>query len=520
LFEFEVRDRDLLARIGRLKTKSGTVETPVFLPVINPAKQAVTPREMWADFGCRMLITNAYIIRKQQGEKAKFRVHSLLDFPGVVMTDSGAYQILAYGKVDVTPEDIVRFQEEIDSDLATILDVPTGWKVSKQHAQYTVDETIRRAEMLESLKTRSDIGWVGPVQGGRFLDLVAMSAQKMRELPFEVHALGSPTPVMEQYLFGLLVDMILTAKMNLPHSRPLHLFGAGHPFMFALAVALGCDLFDSAAYSLFAAEDRYLTEHGTDRLERLEYLPCSCPVCAKRDPGDLAAMPKDERERELTRHNLYVCFSEMRRIKQAIVEGRLWEHLEMRAHSHPALLQALKQLGKYSEYVERHSPVAKRSGLFFFSHLGLARPEVTRYRKRLLERYRPPEEAKVLLLLPDPGHKRTRRSRGYKKALATVCEKLGIDRNMVHVCVYAPPFGVIPSELEGVYPLSQYEYAYPPDCETAEYVARRVAEYIDAMRYGKTVMLKEDVAWQEKATEICSGICHEKGLTFEVLTLG
>ena len=519
MIEFEVRDRDLLARIGRLKTKSGTVETPVFLPVINPAKQAVTPRELYDDFGCSMLITNAYIIKRQLAEAAKkVEVHSLLDFPGVVMTDSGAYQILAYGKVDVTPEEIVRFQEEVSADIATILDLPTGWKATKERAQYTVEETVKRAKMLEGLKTRGDIGWVGPVQGGRYLDLVAMSAKEMAKLPFEVHALGSPTPVMEQYLFDLLVDMILTAKMNLPHSRPFHLFGAGHPFMFSLAVALGCDLFDSAAYSIFASEDRYLTEHGTVRLSKLEYLPCTCPVCARRTSGDLVAMPKEERERELTRHNLYVCFSEIRRIKQAIVEGRLWEHLEMRAHSHPALLQALKHLGKYSEYIERHSPVTKRSGLFFFSSIGLARPEVVRYRKRLLERYGPPKGAKVLILLPDLWPKRTRRSRRYQKAVDAVCEKMGIERSKVQVCVYAPPFGVIPNELEGVYPLSQYEYAYPPDCETVEHVAKRAAEYVEAMKYEKALMLKQADTWQERVAEICNRICRERGIPLEVLT--
>ncbi|MCW4020952.1 MAG: tRNA guanosine(15) transglycosylase TgtA [Candidatus Bathyarchaeota archaeon] len=520
MFEFEVRDRDILARIGRLKTKSGTVETPVFLPVINMAKQSVSPRDLWTNFGCRMLITNAYIIKKQQGETArKEGVHAVLDFPGAVMTDSGAYQILAYGKVDVTPAEVVRFQEEIGADISTILDLPTGWKVSKKRAKHTVEETIKRAEELERLKTRGDIGWVGPVQGGRYLDLVAMSAQRMAELPFEVHALGSPTPVMEQYLFDLLVDMVLTAKMNLPSNRLFHLFGAGHPFMFALAVALGCDLFDSAAYSIFAQEDRYLTSHGTVRLGNLSYLPCSCPVCAKRDPKDLTEMAKEERERELTRHNLHVCFSEMRRIKQAIAEGRLWEHLEMRAHGHPSLLQALRHLGKYSEYIERHSPIIKRSGLFYFSSVGLARPEVTRHRKRLFERYSPPERAEVLLLLPDLGRKHTTRRRRRRKTLAFACEKLGVEENRVHVCVYAPPFGVVPDELEGVYPLSQYECVYPPDRETVEYVAEQVAGYVEAVRLGRTVMLVEPGTWHEEVAERCSRICVEKGVKLEVLRL-
>jgi 7-cyano-7-deazaguanine tRNA-ribosyltransferase len=518
--EFEVRERDLLARIGKLKTKSGTVETPAFMPVINMAKQSVAPSELWNDFGCRILITNAYIIKKRNGEDAKKRgVHGFLDFPGVIMTDSGAYQILAYGNVDVKPAEIVRFQEEISTDIATILDLPTGWGISKQVAQTTVDETILRAGELEATKTRRDIAWVGPVQGGRFLDLVASSAKKMGELPFEIHALGSPTPVMEQYLFSLLVDMVLTAKTNLPLERPLHLFGAGHPFMFALAVALGCDLFDSAAYSIFAKDDRYLTNHGTVHLEKLKYFPCSCPVCSKSEPQDLVELPKPERERELCRHNLYVCFSEMRLVKQAIVEGRLWEHLEMQAHSHPSLLQALKHLGKYAEYIERHSPVMKRSGLFFFSSAGLARPEVVRHRKRLLERYTPPVGAKVLVLVPDLGSRQVRRGRRFKKALAYACEKLGVSEAEVHECVYVPPFGVVPTEIKDVYPLSQYECAFPPDRETVEYVAERIAEYVETMNYQKTAILAEPSTWQEKIAELSKRLCVEKGKNLELISL-
>jgi 7-cyano-7-deazaguanine tRNA-ribosyltransferase len=518
--EFEIRERDLLARIGRLKTKSGTVETPAFLPVINSSKVTVTPKELWADYGCRMLITNAYIIKKRFGDAAKERgVHGLLDFPGVVMTDSGAYQILAYGHVEVAPEEIVSYQEEIGSDVATILDIPTDWKVSKEQAEHTVEETIRRAKALESQKSRDDILWVGPVQGGRYLELVAASAKEMAALPFEVHALGSPTPVMEQYLFDLLVDMVLAAKMSLPPERPFHLFGAGHPFMFGLAVALGCDLFDSAAYSLFAREDRYLTTHGTVRLERLEYLPCSCSVCAKRTPKDLAEMPKDEREKALSRHNLHVCFAEMKSIKQAIVEGRMWEHLEMRAHGHPALLQALKQLQKYGGYIEQNSPVTKRSGLFFYGALDLARPEVVRYEKRLLERYTPPQNAKALILIPDMGPKPVRRARRCKKAVAETLKRFGLSKNDAHICVYAPPFGVIPPELKAVYPLSQYEFAYPPDRETNEYVARQIAGYVAAKQFERSVLLVDVGTWQEEVAELCGRICAEKGVKLEIVPL-
>lgn len=506
MIEFEIRDRDLMARIGRLKTKSGTIETPAFLPVVNPVKESVAPKDLWMNFNCRILITNAYIVRKHFGKEAvKKGIHQILDFPGVVMTDSGAYQILAYGGIDATNEEMIRYQEEINSDIATILDVPTGWNVTLEHARYTVEETLRRARELERLRQRAGIAWVGPIQGGCYIDLVALSAKEMSGLQFDIHALGSPTPIMEQYLFSTLVDMIFAAKINVPVNRPFHLFGAGHPFMFSLIVALGCDLFDSAAYSIFAREGRYLTDYGTMRLEEMDYLPCSCPVCAKREPREFREMQKDERERELSKHNLYVCFSEIKRIKQAISEGRLWEYMEMRAHSHPSLLQALKRLKRYSKYMERLSPNVKRRGLFFFSSIDLARPEVIRHSRRLMERYTPPERARILLLIPDSENKENRRRRRLKKIVSMVCKKLNFNVGEVHICFYSPPFGVIPLELTETYPLYQYEYAYPPDDETIEYVVQRILEYIVNTPYTSIVFLVERNSWAERVARMCSG---------------
>ncbi|MBT8171818.1 tRNA guanosine(15) transglycosylase TgtA, partial [Candidatus Bathyarchaeota archaeon] len=271
---FEIINRDMMGRIGRFETKSGSVETPLLFPVINPSLQPIEPNILEDDYGCKALITNAYIINNNFKEIAVEKgLHKFLNFNGSIMTDSGAYQLLIYKGVETTPQKIVQFQEDIDTDIATILGIPTGWGVSKEYAKYTVKETIKRAKALKNMKSRDDLLWVGPVQGGKHLDLVAKSAKEMGDLPFEIHALGSPTPVMEQYKFDVLVDMILTAKMNLPPNRPLHLFGAGHPFMFSLAIALGCDLFDSAAYALFAREGRYLTQSGTMKLESMDYFP-------------------------------------------------------------------------------------------------------------------------------------------------------------------------------------------------------------------------------------------------------
>jgi 7-cyano-7-deazaguanine tRNA-ribosyltransferase len=514
----EIKEKDLLGRIGKLKTKSGTVETPLLFPVINPSIQLVPPKRLKTDFGFEAVITNAYILKKRfQNKPVEQGLHKFLDFNGAVMTDSGAYQILVYGDIEVNQAEIVAYQEQIGSDIATILDIPTGWKITKPQATKTVEKTLQRAKDFFKTKTRDDILWVGPVQGGRHLDLVAKSAAEMGKLPFQVHALGSPTEVMENYRFDVLVDMILTAKKNLPVERPLHLFGAGHPMLFSLAVALGCDLFDSAAYALYARENRYMTENGTWRLSELTYFPCQCPKCALETPQKVMEKTPKEREVFLAEHNLYVCQAELRRIKQAIRDGRLWEHVEMRAHAHPALFTALKKLLVHRDFLENYGPAVKRSGLFFFSSVGLARPEITHYRHRLLERYCQPENARVLLLAPQSRKKPFHKAHEFK-IVRQVFQRLGKEfSSRVHVCFYAAPFGVIPLELDEVYPLSQHETAIPLDHETVEYVASQVSACLSQVHYETVVLLHDPSLWGESVKTQCAQACQKNGAAFEVV---
>lgn len=520
VMSFEIKDKDALARIGKLKTKSGTLETPLLFPVINPSIQPVSPRKLKDDFGFEAIITNAYILKKRfQNKPIEQGLHKFLDFGGVIMTDSGAYQILVYGSVEMSQEEIVDYQERIGSDIATILDIPTGLRVTKNHAAKTVEATLRRATEFFKMQTRDDILWVGPVQGGRYLDLVAKSAIEMGKLPFQVHALGSPTEVMENYQFDVLVDMIMTAKMKLPVERPLHLFGAGHPMMFSLAVALGCDFFDSAAYALYARENRYLTENGTWRLSELEYFPCPCPKCASENPTEVMEKTPKEREAFLAQHNLYVCQAELKRIKQAIKDGRILEHLEMRVHAHPALFTALKKLKIHGNSIVKYCPTVKRRGLFFFSSVMLNRPEAVNYRNRMLKRYCPPENKRVLLLIPQTRKKPFHKAQEFKK-IKHVFQNLGEDiSRSIHVCFYAAPFGLTPLELDEVYPLSQYEIALPLDKETVDYVAGQVSDYIKRANYETVVLLHDPQEWGDSVKKLCKRICLKKGLQFEHLNI-
>ncbi len=515
---FEIKYKDLLARIGKLKTKSGAVETPLLFPVINPNIQLITPKRLKDDFGFQAVITNAYILKKRFKDKPiEQGLHKFLNFSGPVMTDSGAYQILVYGDIEISQTEIIKYQEQIGSDIATILDIPTAWKITKPRAQETVKETIKRAKEFFAEKTRDDILWVGPIQGGRHLDLVANSATQMSKLPFQIYALGSPTEVMENYRFDVLVDMILNAKMNLPIEKPFHLFGAGHPQMFSLAVALGCDLFDSAAYALYARENRYMTENGTWRLSQLDYFPCQCSKCMNSTPKDILRRSAREIEEFLAEHNLYVCQAELNRVKQAIRDGRLWEHIEMRTHAHPALFTSLKRLKHYIKFIQKFSPTVKRGGLFYFSSVGLSRPEISIYKQRLLNSYVQPENTSVLLLVPQTNKKPLHKAHNFN-IINQVLERLGsILSSKVHVCFYAAPFGLIPLELDEVYPLSQHEIVLPLDQETIYYVAETMADYIGQGQYTTVVLLHNATFWGDTVKEHCFKSCQEKGVAFEYI---
>lgn len=515
---FELRDRDLLGRIGRLETKGGLVETPAFMPVVNPVSQIIPPKRMREEFGCDIIITNSYLIKKHF-EGIDLEVHRLLDYDGVVTTDSGAYQILVYGEVDTSPEEIVEFQKRIGADIAVILDIPTGWGETRKKVEWTVEETLRRAEAALPLIKDDDTLWVGPVQGGIHLDLVERSARIIGSMPFQIHALGSPTEVMENYRFPVLVDMIMAAKRNLPPDRPFHLFGAGHPMMFSLAIALGCDLSDSAAYALYARAGRYLTPLGTKRLENMSYLPCSCPVCRRHDAKELKEMLKGERIRMLTEHNLHVSMAEVETVKQAIAEGTLWELLETRSRGHPALASALRRLYVYRDELEQGSPSYKGRGIFLFDSWSLARPAITRHVRRIRTQYRPPEAIKKLLLVPAPERRPFNRSQEYSVLVSAIEELLGSEAPSVHVCFYAAPFGVIPVELSETYPLSQFEIAEPLDRETLKFTAENVAIYVADSMYSEVFVFKGTDLLDALVEDNCREICeeHKKKLTVAVV---
>ncbi len=383
---FELQDTDAGGRIGELTVPRAdvTVETPALLPVINPNLDTISPRRLADEFGAEILITNSYIIYNTDDVRERALsegLHEVLDFPGAIMTDSGSFQLSEYGEITVTTEEILQFQADIGSDIGTPVDIPTPPDVSREQARDELETTKDRLEIAEGV----DVGEMlinAPVQGSTYPDLREEAGRHADATDLDVFPVGAVVPLMNDYRYDDMIDVVAAAKRGLGTDAPVHLFGAGHPMMFALAVAMGCDLFDSAAYALYARDDRYLTVRGTQHLEDIEYFPCSCPVCIEHSPDEVRALSNKEREKTLAAHNLHVTFGEIRRIKQAIRAGNLLELVEERARSHPTMLDGYRTLLDHADQLEAADPVSK--GAFFYtSHESARRPEVLRHQKRL-----------------------------------------------------------------------------------------------------------------------------------------
>lgn len=338
---FEIKARDGRARVGTLSTAHGVVTTPTLLPVINPNLRTIEPREMWDRYGIQMLITNSYIIWKHEGLRShalEHGVHDLLNYPGAIMTDSGTFQAYVYGDVEVGVEEIVAFQRDIGVDVATMLDVFTRPDMTRDEVHAAVMETAERAEA--SIATAGATMLNGPVQGGLHPDLRRLSAQAMGGHAFSVHPIGGIVPVMEQQRYADLARIMLASMPELPPQRPVHMFGCGHPMLFPMLIALGADLFDSAAYALFARDGRMLTPTGTVHLRDLNDWPLLMPCVAQVTPEEVRKMDKDRQMELLSRFNLEVTLAELATCRQAVHDGRIWELAERRSHAHPALREA------------------------------------------------------------------------------------------------------------------------------------------------------------------------------------
>jgi 7-cyano-7-deazaguanine tRNA-ribosyltransferase len=485
---FEIRAKDGLARLGRFTTKHGTVRTPLLMPVVHPGKAAIQPKYLFDDFGFEMVITNSYII----GSNDKFRdkalasgVHGLLGVDKPVMTDSGTFQMYFHElpSEEIDPLAIIDFQKRIGSDIGTILDVFSKPDAGRTQVENDVNLSLERARM--SIAIKQDMMLAGTIQGGAFEDLREKSASTMATMNFDVYPIGGVVPFMEMYRYADIVRMILAVKRHLPMDRPVHLFGCGHPMFFAQAAYLGCDFFDSASYAKFADSGRMLLATGTVHLNELGELPCDCPVCSNTTVDDLKSLKESEKNLALMKHNLYVSGGEMRRVRQAIADGKLFELVSLRARSHPALLEAFHVMVNNMEQIIESDPFGKSGSIFYTGSETITRPEIVRFHSRLMSRY-PYRETNTVVVVPDIG------GRPFSDTTGPLIDEVRKHTTKNVILLFLTPMGIIPWELEHVHPAQQCIFPKSIDELTMNSIESKLTEFLNTISFDRLVWFERE----------------------------
>ena len=378
MVEVRVRERSGMARLGEIEIGKKKIKVPNMVAVVDPKKEVVET-SYFKKVGVEVLMTSAFLLRELKEKNVK----KLFKWDKVFFIDSGAYQMFSLGIRNIKEREIIKIEKESKGDVITALDSFVRLEEDFEVARKKVEETIlacrRWAEFAEEVKRVA----MYPVQGGLFKKLREKNCKEIKDLD-GFFGVGGIVPLMMNYQFKELVDVIMVCKNRLASNKPLHCFGAGHPMVFSILCYMGVDTFDSAMYALAAREGRYLTSNGTLKLEEMEEFPCMCSICSKYTPKEVREMEAREREKVIAKHNLNVCVEEIRRIREAIRKQRLFELCLSRAKAHPRLYEGFIHLvKKYGKVIEKYEPVERKYGMFLFEKTCQKRPEMIRARKNV-----------------------------------------------------------------------------------------------------------------------------------------
>lgn len=291
---FELLASEGSARLGRLTTAHGVVETPVFMPVGTQASvKGLTPAQL-KEAGAEIVLGNTYHLALRPGAELVAEVgglHRFMAWDRPILTDSGGFQIYSLAasrKIDdraavfrshidgalleLSPERAVEIQEQLGSDIAMCLDECPPFLSPADQVREAVRRTIHWAERCRAAHRRDDQALFAIVQGGPDLELRRHCAEALAGLDFPGYALGgfSVGETAEQ----MLAVLAPTAGL-LPAAKPRYLMGVGKPLDILAAVAAGVDMFDCVLPTRNGRNAFAFTHDGPLRLRN---------ACHRRDP--------------------------------------------------------------------------------------------------------------------------------------------------------------------------------------------------------------------------------------------
>ncbi len=263
-FGFQVLANDGPARLGRLVTAHGAVDTPAFMPVGTAATIKGIFPEAVASTGAQIILANTYHLMLRPGAEriAKFRgVRKFMNWPGPLLTDSGGYQVMSLAKLrrideegvgfqshidgarhHLTPERAVHIQHQLDATITMVFDECTPYPATKDAVADSMALSMRWAKRSrQAYVLRPGYGIFGIVHGGVHADLREDSVSSLTAIGFDGYAIGGLAVGEGQNL------MLATLDKTIPHmpgTSPRYLMGVGKPLDIVEAVTRGIDMFD------------------------------------------------------------------------------------------------------------------------------------------------------------------------------------------------------------------------------------------------------------------------------------
>jgi queuine tRNA-ribosyltransferase len=339
------------ARLGRLVTAHGGVETPAFMPVAtHGAVKGVTPRQL-VELGATIVLANAYHLMQRPGVdviRSLGGLHAVMGWDGPILTDSGGFQVLSLAElvrvedegvhyrshVDgsagfLTPEGAVEAQEALGVDVAMSLDecVPAG--ASPARVAAAVARTTAWAARGAVARGRPETALFGIVQGGLDEVLRAESVAGLTPIDFDGFAVGGLSvgepPVETARVAAATVAL-------LPAARPRYLMGVGTPGDLLRFAAMGYDLFDCVLPTRNARNGMLFTREGRVMIRNAAHARdarpveegCPCYTCTRFSRGALRhlVLSREMLGAQLaTLHNLHFYLHLMREVRAALAEG-------------------------------------------------------------------------------------------------------------------------------------------------------------------------------------------------------
>ncbi|HET8739015.1 MAG TPA: tRNA guanosine(34) transglycosylase Tgt [Acidimicrobiia bacterium] len=348
--------RDGMARAGLLTTPHGVVETPAFMPVGTRAAVKAVDNDDLKDVGARIILANTYHLMLRPGADLIERLGGLHGFTGwdrPILTDSGGFQIFSLdpviteagatfasvydgSRVDLSPEDAVRVQEQLGPDIAMVLDICVGLPAPRDLVEEQMRRTLRWAERCLNAHTRSDQALFGIVQGGVDPDLRAASARETAALDFDGLGIGglSVGETAEERNIAL-----EAAVAEMPDHLPRYVMGLGDTDGLLDAINRGADMFDCVIPTRLARHGRVLTREGDFNIRRVEFTDdegpidpeCGCHTCQSHTRAylrHLVRMNELSAHRLLTIHNLTYVLELVAGARSAIETGGLESFVE------------------------------------------------------------------------------------------------------------------------------------------------------------------------------------------------